>query len=544
MKFRLALIRIIIFFFYILFPVISFCQENLKSAFDISDSCHAEKVFLHIDRNIYSPGDDIWFKAYLIDDLTLHRSESTSNLHVDLVSSDGRVVANHTIYLDKGIGHGDFHLSDSIAEGFYTICAYTNYIRNFGESFFYKQPIIISKQLNLEASKDSTKNSKNLSIDLQFMPEGGYLINNVNSLVAYKAVDSEGNITFIRASVYNSKDELLQEFSSFHYGMGYFYLTPNPDENYYVRITNPASDKKYFLPKALNEGFRLSVNYLKKSNINIQISANPQKFNPSSLKLIIRARGALVYSKQIEVHKPNLNLFFSKENLPSGLSTITLMDSDNNPIAERHVYNNKEFSYDIDIKTAKKSYGFREKVTLNIQTKDKKGNPIPANLSLSVIDTVGWHGDKSNIPDIQSYFLLSSNFHGQIENPSYYFYNQDNNKLFQLDLVLLTHGWIRYVWNHPKEKINHNLEFSHEKGFAISGYVKTLWRSKPIVGARVTLLGLENSLLFMETNTDSIGYFKFNNLFILDTSRFVIQAFNQNEKRNTIIEMEENVYSP
>ena len=35
-----------------------------------------EKVYLHTDRTYYFPGDDIWFKAYLIDaaDMAAHKS--------------------------------------------------------------------------------------------------------------------------------------------------------------------------------------------------------------------------------------------------------------------------------------------------------------------------------------------------------------------------------------------------------------------------------------------------------------------------------------
>jgi hypothetical protein len=47
-----------------------------------------EKVYLHIDRESYYPGDDIWFKAYLIDASNLLLTSNSGNLHVELISPD------------------------------------------------------------------------------------------------------------------------------------------------------------------------------------------------------------------------------------------------------------------------------------------------------------------------------------------------------------------------------------------------------------------------------------------------------------------------
>ena len=48
-----------------------------------------EKVYLHTDRTYYYPGDDIWFKAYLIDAFDRSLSDLSRNLHVELISPSG-----------------------------------------------------------------------------------------------------------------------------------------------------------------------------------------------------------------------------------------------------------------------------------------------------------------------------------------------------------------------------------------------------------------------------------------------------------------------
>ena len=73
----------------------------------------AEKVYLHTDRHFYYSGDDIWFKAYVIDPSTNLLSDKTNNLHVELIAPDEKIIQSRTLRISGGIGNGDFKLSDS-----------------------------------------------------------------------------------------------------------------------------------------------------------------------------------------------------------------------------------------------------------------------------------------------------------------------------------------------------------------------------------------------------------------------------------------------
>ena len=57
-------------------------QENFRKEVDNIQSLSnvsTEKLHLHIDRNIFSPGEDIWFKAYLLEGTT-HEAASSSTI--------------------------------------------------------------------------------------------------------------------------------------------------------------------------------------------------------------------------------------------------------------------------------------------------------------------------------------------------------------------------------------------------------------------------------------------------------------------------------
>ena len=258
--------------------------------------------------------------------------------------------------------------------------------------------------------------------------------------------------------------------------------------------------------------------------------------------MLIQSRGILTTTMNIDMNKPSIKIAVKKSDLTLGISTLTIVDDNNIPVAERLIYIPQDTDFNISIAQEKKEYNSREKITLNISTQNSQGNPVSANLSLAVVDQIGL--DKKNeIPDIYSYFFLCSNFKGKIYNPSQYFKNCDKQTLYNLDLVLLTHGWRNYVW---KEITNTPFQhdFDYEQGFLFTGKVKKLFGKNLISNGKVTMYSLNEGLNYFETRTDSSGHFTFNNIFILDSTSLVIQAYNQKEKRKSEIYFDNLEYVP
>ncbi len=118
----------------LLFPFSN--SKNLYSQYSSSnDSLKiVEKVYLHSDRDSYYPGDDIWFKAYLVGASYNLPTSHSGNLQVELISPSLEIIDSRMVKLTGGLGNGDFHLPDSLSSGIYNLRAYTNYMRNWYKS--------------------------------------------------------------------------------------------------------------------------------------------------------------------------------------------------------------------------------------------------------------------------------------------------------------------------------------------------------------------------------------------------------------------------
>lgn len=102
-----------------------------------------EKVHLHLDKPYYAVGDNIWFKAYIINTESLEASDISKILYVELINEKDSLKKQLRLPVGGGITWGDFKLPDSLAEGNYRIRAYTQWMRNAGPEFYFDKTIKI-----------------------------------------------------------------------------------------------------------------------------------------------------------------------------------------------------------------------------------------------------------------------------------------------------------------------------------------------------------------------------------------------------------------
>ncbi len=102
-----------------------------------------EKVYLHLDKPYYAAGEDAWFKAYLVNANVHTPSQLSKVLYVELVNPEDSVYSRVAVEVQNGLGHGDFALPDTIPAGQYRLRAYTSWMQNFDEEYFFHQNLTI-----------------------------------------------------------------------------------------------------------------------------------------------------------------------------------------------------------------------------------------------------------------------------------------------------------------------------------------------------------------------------------------------------------------
>lgn len=124
--------------FLLLFSIKTEAQENLPKN---PNALFAEKIYLQLDRNIYTNGDTIWFKCIVANAFELTPSLLSGVLYVELIEADQTVLQKKLIKIENGIGQGNFDLDKNIPKGYYLIRAYTQWNQNFDTDFVFEEYI-------------------------------------------------------------------------------------------------------------------------------------------------------------------------------------------------------------------------------------------------------------------------------------------------------------------------------------------------------------------------------------------------------------------
>ncbi len=102
-----------------------------------------EQVYIHTDRDVYGPSDEIRFKAYLKNN---NKSVSAgSQLFMLLINPSGSLVADSIYTLNRNKNSGSLMIPDSLAEGEYQIVAYTDRMDTGKPEDAFSRKIIIRK---------------------------------------------------------------------------------------------------------------------------------------------------------------------------------------------------------------------------------------------------------------------------------------------------------------------------------------------------------------------------------------------------------------
>ncbi|WP_129718366.1 TonB-dependent receptor plug domain-containing protein [Pedobacter sp. SYP-B3415] len=599
----------------------------LKKLEQFTASHPQEKVHLHLDKPYYAVGDDIWFKAYVVDARSGEPTMQSRILYVELINERDSLKQQLKLPMTAGIIWGDFKLTDSLSEGNYRIRAYTQLMRNAGPDFFFDKTIRIANSwtntvfvdtrfeygkgegaqnraiasfknkagepyanqnvsydvqidyrsitkgrtktdasgnavipfatpgpgglkagrivssLALEDGKRVTKVIPVLpraaELDVQFFPEGGYLLQDLPCKVAFKVSDASGRGQAARGVVLDEQGSQISNFESNALGFGNFIINPQAGKNYKARVTfADGSEKTMNLPAAKSAGITLAVNNSDPAKITLRLYTTADAVNAGEIKLVGQSGGVVYLSQRINISKQLTNVTIKKEDLPNGILQLTLFSADNMPLAERLVFVRRaDQEIALDFGSPAQTAAARQKMKFDFSA-SAAGKPVQGSFSVSVTNAAKVAPDPDNETNIFTSLLLSGDLPGYIEKPNAYFKDSSPATVEALDNLMLTHGWRRFVWKNIIAGVNAPLVFKPEKSMRISGVAKS-YGGKPVVKGKISLLATQGGLFMSDTLTNDKGEFVFDDLVFGDSVKFVVQARTDKNRKSVDITLDQ-----
>ena len=482
-----------------------------------------EKVYLHMDNRSYFIGDTIWFKAYVMNATTLHPTQQSGVLYVELLNEKGVEMERKKMRLENGMCHGEFVLKDDYRTGYYEVRAYTRYMLNFGNSSSKAQELAY-EQMNVterdavkydykrsESSKDlipdhnycifsrtvpvykcpeqagvykremefypyhtllampteTNEEDREDNLTLSFYPEGGHMVAGVENTVAFEAVDQWGKKQKVEGYITKGRNERLMSISTDTRGRGTFVISPQDKEIYKAHVSYKGKEYSFKLPQVTNSGIAIHLlPPVGNSDMGVVLRTTKDK-DAELLGMSVQCRGSFLYLDTISVGPDMaLPMQISHDVLRTGVHQFTLFNARGEILADRLFFVSPPKQPRLimtDLPDSVKPY---DAVTLNMRMVSANNWPIQGLFSLSVTDA-DERDHSFDTRDIRSELLLASDLKGFIENVDSYFSHDDDSLMaVDLDRLMLIQGWRRYEWIDTLRN-----EYTPEKGLQLDGYV-------------------------------------------------------------------------
>jgi len=345
------------------------------------------------------------------------------------------------------------------------------------------------------------------TMDLQFFPEGGDLVDGLVSKVGFKAIGADGKGVVVEGDIVDQDRNVVGSFRSNGQGMGTFTVLASKESQYYGRTKarEGKMGRLYPLPQVKEKGAVLSVRK-DKGNLELRISSTGLSSEVFTVEVGNRGLSDFVIER-----KPNdmgqLYLAIPEEDLPDGIVSIVLKDEEGSPLAHR-LYFNEVLGRRLDIKVAtdKTTYGQRDRSRLKSRIEDGDGNPVEASVSMMVINKNEMGEIQQGRHNILTYMLMGSELKGYIEKPAQYFDTNNPNRFADMDALMLTQGWSRY--NYVPIELPEQVEHMPEQHLSISGTITGgLSGNRPLEGVQLTMSTLSDPPAFDMVESDSLGRF-------------------------------------
>jgi len=371
-----------------------------------------EIILLNTDRKIYLSGDEIWFSVKSVNAYSHKVSVLSKLAYIELYNNKKSAVFKKIIRLSEGNGSGVIQIPPGLETGYYTLRAYTNWMKNFSKSHYTNCIIPIVNPLVKSLGYAGN------SLNFRFYPETGNLVPGIPNRICYSVL-SQNEIK--SCSVLDSDDNLITTFKMNNIDIGSFKFIPEEKEY------------KIIIKDDLDSTFYYSLPAIRKDKNHLSISQGPSfmeisvvRPRPSTAKFLeIVKFDSVLYRLELNNSEHSQLIKIDKTQIPYGVSMVYLKDLSGNIQCARPILNKGDNTNWLSCVTDKAQYNTREKVELRLNS-EKMGSLAnisirkkPHESSLHKIELLplifskktyinNWYGSSINYRSWEDYMILNT----------------------------------------------------------------------------------------------------------------------------------------
>ena len=319
---NLNFVKKIFLFSFFLLSIIAYGQTN-------------EYIHLHLNKDIYLPGETLWFKAYLF--YNNQPSFLSTNFYLAVYDDEGKLLQQKHYPIFDGTCNGDIILPESLSTNTLRLRIITKGLLLTDSNNVSERTVTIFQKVK----KDYSTQIPTKPIQLEFIPEGGTAIAGLQNIFAIKAANSNGiPIQINGIMIEDNTGNFIDSFYTNFKGLGKIQMVPEAGKTYSAIWVDKRNNKQ--TTAAIGQtGNGVLFHFEKVKNIlycNVLKNSNEIKFNT----LTISASSGSAEVLNIKALMSDKVQWINKipiDSLPEGIIRFKLFDAENKLLQQRIILN-------------------------------------------------------------------------------------------------------------------------------------------------------------------------------------------------------------
>ncbi|MGL4631481.1 MAG: MG2 domain-containing protein [Leadbetterella sp.] len=402
----------------------------------------SQKLFVYTDRELYAPGDTIWYNVYLIDILSGTYAKTNDIVHLYLKNDVWK--RKQMIRLQNGFMNAQLVIPKNTKSGMYTLSAYTSYIRSFGKGGDFIKNIKVQSatlaggmpvaKINPEVKPQEVKSASDV---LQFFPESGKYFPGFSCKIGFKVNLSKKDLKGGKGIVFDQNGKEISSFYPDFNGLGNFSILAERDQKFKAVFKTKTKSFEADLPPLSTEGYCLNIdNVMNKNSVFVTIysmvnTTDTIKFYAHQNHHTVFQRDFVLDNSQIKF--PLTESIFETE----GLARLFILNTRNELLAERYIFISKEKKYYVEPQWVQTKVGAIVKENLELNLKDADDEPM-TNIPLTLAINRPQESINANTT-FKTFYHLSSEIPDLDVNIDSLYSLSETNMMYGIDNILLVY---------------------------------------------------------------------------------------------------------
>lgn len=302
------------------------------------------------------------------------------------------------------------------------------------------------KEIYLQISLDRNLGERRIVIPrhseqpvISFLPESGYLVAGFNQRIVFNAFSQQGKQLYLQGVIKDNQGNVIDSLSSGHLGPGLVEFVPEAGKKYHAEF-NKYPGENFYLPDVTDDHPSIRVDN-EKCCLDVDILGNCYD---ETFYLTLTKDYNIVAFAELKPGNKQKKVKFLTDSLSAGMAKVNLLDSLLSPVAERCVFISRNNVPRFNVTPEFEYYLPVQETELQIGININEMRNVSGIFSVAVIDSSNGLSPQLALRSIEDEFLFEKEFYERIPHHIKKT-GLSNLDAGELDLILLTYGWSRFL---------------------------------------------------------------------------------------------------